>query len=154
MITDQDIVDVASEDWHAQCRLAASEGCASVDWLTAVDQGDRLQILVHLVQPGTTRHTILRTSLPSEEPLLASLQPDFPGVDWHEREVSEMFAVTFQGRVETASLLLRQEPTVPPMRKTTPLTERVDTPWPGEEPNRRRRKPAPGVRPEWMASDE
>jgi NADH-quinone oxidoreductase subunit C len=157
VIADEDIIDVESDSWLQACVSLRDRGLVAVDWLSAVDVGQRLLVLVHLVEPGTGNEAIVRTSLPADAPGIASLAEKFPGADWHERETAEMFGLQFDGRTSTLPLLLRGEVGVPPLRKQAPLAERVNTPWPGEDDaaaTRRRRKLPPGVRSEWVESDE
>lgn len=157
MIADEDIIDVESDGWLAACMSLRDRGLVAVDWLSAVDAGERLLVLTHLVEPGTGNEAIVRTSLPADLPRIASLAETFPGADWHERETAEMFGLEFDGRTSTHPLLLRGEVSVPPLRKQAPLAERVNTPWPGEDDaavTRRRRKLPPGVRSDWVENDE
>lgn len=151
MITEDQIVRTTPDEWVAVCAQFADQGLSVVDWLTAVDRGAELEVLVLLVEPGTGRLVMVGCRIASDAPSLASLSQLFPGADWHERETAEMFGIDFAGRESTEPLLLR-EPTHPPLRKSVALSERVRTPWPGAEPEtgRRRRKLPPGVRAEWM----
>ena len=155
MITESDIIDVAPDLWVETCAAYRERGFGSVDWLTAVDRGGTLEVLVHLVDSGAGEEAIVRTCLPVHEPALPSLSDDFPGADWHERETREMYGIEFRGRTDTEPLLLRAGIGEPPMRKAAPLGERVSTPWPGAEEGsgRRRRRLPPGVRAEWVDPD-
>lgn len=155
MIVDSDFVDVDASDWYEACSRAHRDGFTTADWLTAVDRVDHLQVLIHLVHPGDHRDMLIRTGIRLDDLRIPSVATLFPGSDWHERETAEMFGVTFEGRPATAPLLLRTHPDIPPLRKASPLPERVDTPWPGaDNASRRRRKLAPGVREEWVESHE
>lgn len=154
MITDADLQDVDAEHWVDVCVSLCTREDLTLDWLTAVDRGDGLQVLAHLVDPTQRRYVIVRTQVPAETPRIGSLTGHLPGADWHERETAEMFGITFEGG-STAALLLRTQVSSPPLRKSSPLTERVTTPWPGqEEKSRRRPKLPPGVRPEWVPDNE
>ena len=156
MTIDGSIIEVSPNEWVETCRACADQGTDVVDWLTAVDASDALLLLVHLVAPGTGDSSMIGCRLNGDEPQIDSLTPYFAGVDWHERETSEMFGVEFVGRSSTEPLLLRTAEDRPPMRKSSPLPARIQTPWPGREENekkRRRQKLPPGVRAEWI-SDE
>ena len=151
MITESQIVRTTPDRWIATCVEFAEQGTTVVDWLTAVDRGHELEVLLLLVEPGTERAVMIGCRIAADTPAIASLSQLFPGADWHERETAEMFGIDFVGRESTEPLLLR-EGVYPPLRKSVPLSERVRTPWPGAEPEsgRRRRKLPPGVRAEWM----
>ena len=156
MITESDIVDTPAQEWPQTCVTYRDKGFVSVDWLTAFDSGDGISVLVHLVRPGTGEEVIVRCTLGDDARGVASLAPYFPGADWHERETAEMFGIEFLDRGECAPLLLREEPIVPPMLRTTALRQRVNIPWPGaeDESARRRRRLPPGVRADWVDGDE
>ena len=155
MITEDQVVTTTADAWLTTCLALAQEGLDVVDWLTAVDRDESLEIIVCLVKPGEPGCALVSCRVDSGDPRLASLASTFPSADWHERETAEMFGVEFTGRGSTEPLLLREVEHAP-MRHSSPLEARVDTPWPGADPEagRRRRKPPPGVRPEWMVGDE
>ena len=149
------IIDIAADKWVAACKASADRGCDVVDWLTAVDTADSLFLVVHLVDPGSSRSEMLRCELNVERPEIQSITSLFPGADWHERETHEMFGIQFPGRFQTNALLMRAGDGSSPMRKTAALDARVRTPWPGQESatRRRRQKLPPGVRAEWTRDE-
>ncbi len=55
----------------------------------------------------------------------------YPGAAWHEREVHEMFGVSFDGNVDMRKLYLPTDFEGYPMRKDFPLLARRVKPWPG-----------------------
>jgi len=156
VITQADILDTTPDAWIEACASYREKGLVSVDWLTAVDSGNAIAVLVHLVRPGTGDEVIVRCTLPDDARGVTSLACLFPGADWHERETAEMFGIEFLDRGDCAPLLLREEPVTPPMLRATALPQRINTHWPGaeEESTRRRRRMPPGVRAEWVDADE
>jgi len=97
---------------------------------------------------------MLSATVPTDAPRITSLLGVFPGADWHERETAEMFGIEFLDRDGVEPLLLRGVPERPPLRRATPLPDRVQTAWPGaEDKQRRRRRLPPGVREEWVDPD-
>ena len=154
MITSSEFIEVAPADWVQASREQRERGLSALDYLTAVDRGGAIEILAHLVRPGTGDEAMLSASVPTDAPRIASLLGVFPGADWHEREAAEMFGIEFFDRDLVEPLLLREVPEQPPLRRDTPLPERVQTAWPGaEEKQRRRRRLPPGVREEWVDPD-
>ena len=155
MITEADVLSVAPEAWVVTCESLAARGVSVVDWLTAIDREVGLDLVVCLVNPGTVECVLVSCRLDDEHPRIASLSSMFPGADWHERETQEMFGVEFIGR-EASELLLLRQPDRTPLRKSSPLEARVETPWPGSDGDvgRRRRKLPPGVRAEWVSDDQ
>ena len=55
----------------------------------------------------------------------------YPGANWHEREVWEMFGITFTGHPGLRPLYLPGDFEGHPMRKDFPLLARLVKPWPG-----------------------
>lgn len=149
------VVRTSPEEWLSSCRGYIQNGLSVVDWLTAIDRIDRLEVLVNLVRPETGESVLVSCDLDPNAAAIASLTEEFPGADWHERETAEMFGIAFSHRESTDPLLLR-EPTPPPLRKSYALKQRVDVAWPGVEKSsaRKRRKLPPGVRREWTDSDD
>jgi NADH-quinone oxidoreductase subunit C len=149
------VVKTSPDDWLDTCRDYAQRGLQVVDWLTAIDRIDHVEVVVNLVQPGTADSILVSCEIDPDSATLPSLAEVFPGADWHEREMAEMFGISFANRDSTDPLLLR-EPMSPPLRKNYALKNRVDVTWPGAEQSsaRKRRKLPPGVRPDWVNADE
>jgi NADH-quinone oxidoreductase subunit C len=109
--------------------------------------------------PRGVEHLVLRTLVPRDEPVLATVTHLFAGARWHERETHEMFGVEFAApggeRLELDKLLLPEGFEGHPLRKDFVLASRVAKPFPGAKepgesdhqaaaPSRRRTRP-PGV---------
>jgi NADH-quinone oxidoreductase subunit C len=153
-------VTVPAQRWRESLTIARDTlGCTFFDWLSAVDElAEGFAVVCHVASIGPgVRHLLLRTTLPREEPVLASAVGVFAGAAWHERETTEMFGITFSEAPEppTRHLLLPEEFEGYPLRKDFVLVSRVAKPWPGAKepgesdahggsPSRRRTRP-PGV---------
>jgi NADH-quinone oxidoreductase subunit C len=130
-------------DWQLHCADLSAAGASMLDMLTAVDDPDagRIEVLAHLVDVDAGRRHLVWTAVDRTVAELASLVEVYPGASWHEREVHEMFGVTFVGNPDLRPLLTTGEVGFP-LRRTTALPARVATTWPGgTEPSDR---PAPG----------
>jgi NADH-quinone oxidoreductase subunit C len=156
-------VDVPAARW-AEALEVARDGldCTFFDWLSAVDElTDGFRVVCHLADhhPRGVEHLVVRTLVPREEPVVASVVHVFAGARWHERETHEMFGVEFVApdgeRLELEKLLLPSEFEGHPLRKDFVLASRVAKPFPGAKepgesdhqaaaPSRRRTRP-PGV---------
>ena len=149
------MISVTVDAWQRTCRELANDGLGCVDWLTAIDRQDALEVVVCLVEPGTPRYEMVSCRIAGDAPAIPSIASIFRGAEWHERETAEMFGIEFLGRDSTEPLLLLQGVGQSPLRRSTPLDTRVGKPWPGaeSESGRRRRKLPPGVRPEWVDDD-
>ena len=134
---------VQPADWQLHCADLAAAGASMLDMLTAVDDPDagRIEVVAHLVDVDARQRHLVWTGVDRTVAELASLVEVYPGASWHEREVHEMFGVTFVGNPDLRPLLTTGEATFP-LRRTTALPARVATAWPGgAEPSDR---PAPG----------
>lgn len=122
--------------WREQVLAAVSEGFDVLDWLSASDD------------PLTVTACLVRSEQPTDLRLLSAPAPVesitdlFASADWHERETAEMFGIVF-APVAPAPLLLAPG-VASPLRKQTPLSARVDQPWPGAvDPAKPRRSQQP-----------
>jgi len=120
---DTDSFDVELTVWKPAVE-ALKPLFARFEFLTAVDQVSAGISLVLCLQDREGCHVLLRTQCVAGTPV-ESLTPIFSGAAWHEREVSEMFGVEFEGG-SPAKLLLNQDSPINPMLKSFLLASRED----------------------------
>ncbi len=150
-----------SLDWPA-FNLPPGEAPAVLRWLrdeggfdhladlTAIDNGPaqspRFTVVWHLF--STSRHDYLRLAAdcPDDaEPAMPTATGLWPGANWHEREVYDMFGIRFPGHPDLRRILMWDGYPYFPLRKEFPLAG-LDTALPGadvEEETGTRVKPAP-----------
>jgi NADH-quinone oxidoreductase subunit C len=164
---------VEPDRWRDHCAELVAAGASMLDFLTAVDEPGhgQVEVVIHLVDvDGRARH-LVRTRVDRADPQLDSLVAVLPGAAWHEREVHEMFGVVFSGSSDLRPLLTDGSAGYP-LRRTSPLPARVQTPWPGAAdpadrpaahaaggPTRAAARPRarlqpPGIPAEWARADE
>ncbi|HWJ97006.1 MAG TPA: NADH-quinone oxidoreductase subunit C [Acidimicrobiales bacterium] len=104
----------------------------NTDIVTGYAGGDtRFQVIAR-VQSYTSKLGLnLKVDLPDDDLSLATWLPVYAGVNWHEREVHEMFGITFTGHPYLQNLYLPGEFEGHPLRKDFPLLARFVKPWPG-----------------------
>jgi len=126
-------VDVPPECWTVAVLAARTElACDFFDWLSAVDElPGGFTIVVHLWSTTLHHGVLLRTALPRDAAVVASIVDVYPGASWHERETHEMFDIDFTGHANLTPLLLPPEFEGHPLRKEFVLASRVAKPWPG-----------------------
>ena len=146
---------VPAAGWREAVGAALAEGFTFFEWLGAVDEvgrSDVLRVVVVLRHPGRPAETRrLSTEVPREGGELDSLRDLVAGAGWHEREAAEMFGLTFAGG-DPRRLLLGPDFEGAPLRKDAVLGARTALAWPGAKepgesaasPSRRRMVP-PGV---------
>jgi NADH-quinone oxidoreductase subunit C len=128
-------VTVAPEDWLTALERAREYGYTFFDWLSAVDEQDAgFDIFAHVAKvEGDEKATrlLIRTRIPQDKAELPSAVGVYRGANWHERETSEMFGVTFTGHPNPIPLLLPDGFDGHPLRKDFVLAARVAKEWPG-----------------------
>ena len=149
----QRTLEVPASAWVSTATAVRDDGFDCFDWLSAVDELDRFDVVLAVYSVSPLSRVRLRTLLDRDEPRLASLTGVFAGAAWHERETYEMFGIVFDGLPGPAPLLLPDGFEGHPLRKDFVLAARVAKQWPGEkEPGgaraRRRARP-PGAPEDW-----
>jgi NADH-quinone oxidoreductase subunit C len=133
-------VDVAPEHWVTALELARDVvGCRWLDWLGAYEDGrpgaadDTFApvVVARLWSLERRDGVLVRTSLSRTRPVLATATSVFAGAAWYEREVAEMYGITFEGHPDPRRLLLPDTFEGHPMRKESLLMARSARPWPG-----------------------
>lgn len=140
-------------EWIGHLTDLQTCGWATLETLTVIDRGSDLEVVAVLRDSGDLR--MVSTQVSAEDASLPSVSSVLPAARWLEREAAEMFGLTFVGHPDPRPLLLRRVPGQPPLRRSTPLVERTEVPWPGaREPGEvrraRRRALPPGVRESWV----
>jgi len=88
---------------HATEMLVDRFDLRHLSTITGQDTGSAIELLYHFWDGGGLT---LRTSLPRNEPHIATLTDLIPGAALYEREVCEMLGVTFDGHPDPRPLLL------------------------------------------------
>jgi len=145
-------IDVPTESWVAAHEvLRDAVGFTFFDFLSAADElTDGFRVVSHLADfwgGSHVEHLIVRTLIPRDKPVLATLSDVYAGANWHERETFEMFGITFEDHPNLIPLLLPDGFEGNPLRKEFILASRVAKPWPGaKEPGESDHAGAPGRR--------
>ena len=106
--------------------------CDYCDFVSAVDFGDEgMEVVTHLFSTVHVHSVRVKVRLPAEETVLPTISHIYPTANWHERETTEMFGVTFEGHPLPVTLLLPEPFEGHPLRKDFPLMSREAKPWPG-----------------------
>jgi NADH-quinone oxidoreductase subunit C len=104
----------------------------STEIVTGHAGGDtRFQVFARVHSLPQKLGITLKVDLPDDDLSLATWLPVFAGVNWHEREVHEMFGIGFVGHPHLVNLYLPGEFEGYPLRKDFPLLARHVKPWPG-----------------------
>ena len=117
----QDVVRVPSVRWAefgGAARSAGFEVCVdvtAVDWMRA--RPERYEIVANLLSMQHRLRLRMITSAPREEPTVSSLVPIWPGANFAEREVYDMFGIMFEGHPDMTRILMPDDWEGHPLRK-------------------------------------
>ncbi len=105
------------------CRCLKETERFSLDYLsnlTAVDypSEQRMDVVYHLYSMSKKHGPVsLRVKLPRANPIVASMTPIWRGAEFQEREVYDLFGVTFDGHTDLRRILMWDGFVGHPMRK-------------------------------------
>lgn len=84
----------------------------------------RFEVHYVLRNLATTERLIVKVGVDDPDPSLPSAVPLWPGADWMEREVFDMFGIRFRGHPDLRRILMPDEFVAYPLRKDYPLRGR------------------------------
>jgi NADH-quinone oxidoreductase subunit C len=94
--------------------------------LTAVDYLDmgvdpRFAVVYHLMSRGSLARLRVRALVPEDDPSIASVTGLFPTANWPEREVYDLFGITFDGHPDLKRIMMPEDWDGHPLRKDYPI---------------------------------
>ncbi len=95
-----------------------------VDYLNYRGAADRFGLVYIVTNTDTNERLTVRTFLNEPDLVVPSVTPLWEGANWMEREVWDMFGITFAGHPDHRRILLPEEFTAFPLRKDYPLQGR------------------------------
>jgi len=108
----------------------------AVDWLERVPRFDVVYHLLSIPRFSELRLKVRVGQLGDEHPSVPTVTAVWPGANWYEREVYDLFGITFAGHPDLRRILMPIDWTTYPLRKDYPLTG-FDLPephWGGQVP--------------------
>jgi NADH-quinone oxidoreductase subunit C len=96
----------------------------AVDYLEYPNAVDRFGVVYGLLNMLTGERLFVKTHLNPPELELPSVYPLWRSADWMEREVYDMYGITFAGHPDLRRILMPEEFTAYPLRKDYPLKGR------------------------------
>lgn len=79
--------------------------------------GERFEVVVNLTSLARRERVRLRVQVPEDDATLASLFDRYPGSEAMEREVYDMFGITFDGHPDLTRILMPEDWEGHPLRK-------------------------------------
>lgn len=122
LIADGATLVVPAKDLTAVCRYLKETERFHMDYLanlTAIDYPpDRLDVIYHLYSMEKKHGPImLQVTLPRQQPVVDSVTPIWRGAEFQEREVYDLYGVTFEGHPDPRRILMWEGFEGHPMRK-------------------------------------
>jgi NADH-quinone oxidoreductase subunit C len=108
----------------------------AVDWLERVPRFDVVYHLLSIPRFSELRLKVRVGQQGEEHPAVPSVIAVWPGANWYEREVYDLFGITFANHPDLRRILMPNDWTTYPLRKDYPLTG-FDLPephWGGQVP--------------------
>ncbi len=102
-VSDKDLLEVVTYLFQTMgCRLSTA---------TAMEMYHGLEVLYHFSHDATGQYYCPRVVMTDRKhPRMSSITPIVKGAEWIEREMSEMFGITFDGHPRPERLLTREHP--------------------------------------------
>jgi len=92
----------------------------AVDYLDYPNASERFGVVYLLTNMTSKERLIVKTAVNLPDPNLPTVVPLWKGADWMEREVYDMFGITFVGHPDHRRILMPEEFTAFPLRKDYP----------------------------------
>lgn len=92
--------------------------------LTAIDfwpEEPRFHVVYELLSLENNMILGLRVPLQGENPSVPSIESVYPNANWHEREVFDMFGISFEGHSDLRRIIMPHDWEGHPLRKDYPL---------------------------------
>jgi NADH-quinone oxidoreductase subunit C len=117
----QQVVQVPRESWTDFATAAREAGYDLLSDITAVDWFDRreprFEVVTNLTSTARAHRLRIRVAVEDNDPVLPSLVPIWPGANFPEREVFDLFGIRFEGHPDLTRILMPDDWEGHPLRK-------------------------------------
>jgi NADH-quinone oxidoreductase subunit C len=111
-----------------QCQFISFIDASGVDFPS---RARRFDVVYHLLSPRQNQRIRIRVATDEDTPV-PSATAVFPGADWFEREIYDLYGVLFTGHPDLRRILTDYGFEGHPLRKDFPLTGYVEVRWDDE----------------------
>jgi NADH-quinone oxidoreductase subunit C len=115
-VTPESILDACSTVQAAGYNFF--EDVTAVDWFPSEP---RFQLSYHILSHAYKERIRLRVLLDGNDPAIESITPVWPGANYYEREVFDLFGVRFEGHPNLRRIMMPDDWTGHPLRKDYPV---------------------------------
>ena len=96
----------------------AFEDATAVDWFPAAP---RFQVSYHILSHARKERIRLRVLLSGEDPAVETVTSVWPGANYYEREVFDLFGIRFEGHPNLRRIMMPDDWNGHPLRKDYPV---------------------------------
>ena len=96
----------------------AFEDMTAVDWLPS---DPRFQLTYHILSHAMKQRVRIKTWVSEADPAVESITSVFPGANFYEREVFDLFGIRFEGHPNLRRIMMPEEWVGHPLRKDYPV---------------------------------
>lgn len=121
-------LQVAAADLHRALTALKHHGgfdllvdITAVDYLHYPDAADRYGVIYCLTNTATGERVVVKTFVNDPDPALPSVYSLWRGADWMEREVFDLYGISFTGHPDLRRILMPDGFVGYPLRKDYPL---------------------------------
>ncbi len=116
-----DEINVEIDKYYKTIEDNKNQGYEMMVDLTAVDwyrkKEPRFEVIVNLLSVSKNSRLIINLSVPDEDLKVPSICEIYPGANFYEREVFDMFGIEFENHPELTRILMPDDWTGNPLRK-------------------------------------
>ncbi len=115
---------IAAEEIRAACSAVQAAGYNFFEDMTAIDwfpSSPRFQLSYHILSHKLLDRIRLRVMLDEADPAVDSITPVWPGANFYEREVFDLFGIHFAGHPDLRRIMLPDDWKGHPLRKDYPV---------------------------------
>ena len=116
-----DEINVEIDKYYKTIEDYKNQGYEMMVDLTAVDwyrkKEPRFEVIVNLLSVSKNSRLIVNVSVPDEDLKVPSICEIYPGANFYEREVFDMFGIKFENHPELTRILMPDDWTGNPLRK-------------------------------------
>lgn len=115
---------IAADQIRTACAALQAAGYNFLEDMTAVDwfpASPRFQLSYHLLSHSYKEFIRLRVMVDEADPAVESITPVWPGANFYEREIFDLFGIRFEGHPNLRRIMMPDEWKGHPLRKDYPV---------------------------------
>jgi NADH-quinone oxidoreductase subunit C len=105
---------------HAECNYKLVSDILGVD-LLGFNREPRFEVIYSLYSLATNRRIVIKAQVDEDDPTIETVVDVWPAASWPEREIYDMFGITFLNHPDPRRILMPDDWVGHPLRKDFPL---------------------------------